>query len=71
MTDGPRDYWTPDGAFFVCDGEKYGVAPDGQTARQGGSLQCMQFIGRKRRIKSESPAILRSIICRQEAPNGL
>ena len=31
----PRDYWTKDGAFFVCDGYKYGIAPDGSTVCVG------------------------------------
>jgi len=30
-----RDYWTSDGAFFVCDGWKYGIAPDGSTVCVG------------------------------------
>ena len=25
-----RDYFTDDG-FFICDGQKYGIAPDGRT----------------------------------------
>ena len=30
-----KDYWTKDGAFFVCDGWKYGIAPDGRTVCVG------------------------------------
>jgi len=31
----PRDYWTPDGAFYVCDGWKYGITPDVSTVCVG------------------------------------
>lgn len=30
-----RDYWTPDGSFFICDGRKYGVTPNGGIACLG------------------------------------
>ena len=34
MTD-QKDYWTKDGAFYVCDGQKYGLAPSGSTVCVG------------------------------------
>ena len=30
-----RDYWTKDNSIFVCDGWKYGIAPDGSTVCVG------------------------------------
>ena len=30
-----KDHWTEDGAFFICDGVKYGLAPDGRTVCAG------------------------------------
>lgn len=30
-----KDYWTKDNSIFVCDGWKYGIAPDGSTVCVG------------------------------------
>ena len=30
-----RDYWMKDNSIFVCDGWKYGIAPDGRTVCVG------------------------------------
>jgi len=30
-----KDYWAPDGAFFVCYGEKYGITKTGATVCLG------------------------------------